>query len=59
MGEIAEQMLNGDMCEGCGEYFDDILEGEDGPGYPRRCPSCQAAYDRANRADKPKRKGRR
>jgi hypothetical protein len=34
MGEIADQILNGDMCEGCGEWM-----GE-GDGYPRRCPGC-------------------
>lgn len=34
MGEQAELILNGDVCEGCGE------EMGDGPGYPRRCSSC-------------------
>lgn len=34
MGEIAEMVLNGDMCENCGEY----LGG--GPGYPVKCPTC-------------------
>lgn len=32
MGEIAEMMLDGTLCEGCGEYIDD-----DAPGYPRYC----------------------
>lgn len=36
MGEIAEMMLNGLMCEGCGEFMDDHEE----PGYPRRCAAC-------------------
>lgn len=31
MGEIADAMINGDMCEGCGIYL-----GE-GSGYPRYC----------------------
>jgi hypothetical protein len=31
MGEIADAMLNGDMCEQCGEWLGD------GPGYPRNC----------------------
>lgn len=31
MGEIAEMMLDGTLCEGCGEY---IGEGE---GFPRYC----------------------
>ena len=36
MGEIAEMMLNGDMCSGCGEYlFDD-----DPWGIPGYCGSC-------------------
>lgn len=34
MGEQADLILNGDVCEGCGE------EMGDGPGYPRRCSSC-------------------
>lgn len=36
MGEMAEYMLNGDDCEGCGEYLGN------GPGHPRRCRSCKA-----------------
>lgn len=35
MGEIAEMMLNGDLCEGCGIY----LPG-DGEGFPRYCHDC-------------------
>ena len=34
MGEQAELIINGDVCEGCGE------EMGDGPGYPRRCSAC-------------------
>ncbi len=34
MGEIAEMMLDGTLCEGCGEYL-----GE-GDGFPRYCASC-------------------
>lgn len=33
-GEIAEMMLDGTLCEGCGEYM-----GGDA-GYPRRCAGC-------------------
>jgi hypothetical protein len=36
MGEIADAMLNGEMCEWCGIY----LEGEP-PGYPQLCSDCQ------------------
>lgn len=32
MGEIAEAMLEGDLCEGCGVYIDD-----DARGFPRYC----------------------
>ena len=35
MGEIAEMMLDGEMCEGCGEYLGD------GDGFPRRCEACE------------------
>jgi hypothetical protein len=35
MGEIAEMMLDGDLCEGCGVYM-----GFPGEGFPRRCASC-------------------
>lgn len=36
MGEMADYMLNGDDCKGCGEYLGD------GPGYPRLCGACDA-----------------
>ena len=36
MGEIAEMMLDGTLCEVCGEFIDG-----DSPGYPRRCSSCR------------------
>lgn len=35
MGDIADLMLEGDMCETCGE----ILEGA---GFPQKCPACLA-----------------
>lgn len=35
MGEIADMMINGDMCEGCGVFL-----GDAGDGYQRRCASC-------------------
>lgn len=38
MGEIAEMMLDGTLCEGCGEFMDG-----DGDGIPRYCsPQCAA-----------------
>lgn len=36
MGEIAEMMLDGDLCEGCGVYM-----GGPGRGVPRRCADCR------------------
>jgi len=35
MGEIAEMMLEGILCEACGELID-----ETGSGHPRRCAGC-------------------
>jgi hypothetical protein len=34
MGEIADMMLDGTLCEGCGEFL-----GADG-GFPQRCAAC-------------------
>ena len=39
MGEAAESLLDGTMCEGCGVY----LDGES-PGYPRYCSKTCAEY---------------
>lgn len=36
MGDIADMMLEGVLCEGCGVY----LKG-DAPGYPRQCADCK------------------
>ncbi|MDR3100789.1 MAG: hypothetical protein LBV73_27465 [Paraburkholderia sp.] len=35
MGEYAELMLEGVLCEGCGMFIDD-----DAPGHPRHCDDC-------------------
>lgn len=35
MGEIADLMVNGDICEGCGVELEGV-----GEGFPRRCPGC-------------------
>jgi hypothetical protein len=42
MGEIAEMILHGILCESCGEFIGD------GAGYPRRCgaPACRPARQR-------------
>lgn len=36
MGEIADMILEGILDEETGEYIDDELSREGGPGYPRR-----------------------
>jgi len=45
MGEIADMVFDGTLCEQCGCFMDDlILDGntlDDPPGYPRLCPSCR------------------
>lgn len=41
MGEIADMMLDGTMCAGCGVF---LHEGSDGPGYPGYCASCAPDY---------------
>lgn len=36
MGEIADMMISGDMCEGCGEWL-----GKGDKGFPQYCsPAC-------------------
>ncbi len=35
MGEMADQIINGDFCEQCGEWMGD------GPGYPQTCDGCE------------------
>lgn len=45
MGEIADMMLDGTLCEGCGELIDD----GDGDGFPRRCAGCGGGADRPRR----------
>jgi hypothetical protein len=42
MGEIAEMMLDGTMCAGCGEWLHD---GNDGDGFPGYCSGCAPDYD--------------
>lgn len=34
MGDIADAMLEGDLCEGCGVYM------PGGAGFPQRCSDC-------------------
>lgn len=48
MGDIADAMLNGELCEGCGTY----MEGEP-TGFPSYC-SAQCAEDRGFFAPEPR-----
>jgi hypothetical protein len=41
VGEIAEMVLNGILCEQCGAY---IADGEEA-GYPRLCATCAIAAE--------------
>ena len=59
MGEIAEMMLDGTMCQFCGVHNDDLLahlehhapgggevtEPWEPPGFPWTCPSCAGDDD--------------
>lgn len=47
MGEMANYLINGDDCEGCGMPFD-----TPGDGYPRKCASCKAEEATARKAKK-------
>ncbi|MGM0341627.1 hypothetical protein [Enterococcus sp. AZ007] len=40
MGETAEMILEGTLCEACGSVVEDIVLGEKAPGYPRTCDDC-------------------
>jgi tRNA(Ile2) C34 agmatinyltransferase TiaS len=44
MGDIADMMLDGDLCEGCGVYM-----GSAGQGFSRRCASCSREHKAANK----------
>ena len=37
MGEVAEMMLDGTLCQYCGVYLDN----EDPGGFPESCEDCQ------------------
>lgn len=44
MGEIAEMMLDGTLCERCGSFIDG-----DSPGFPRLCSSCKPKKNKKNK----------
>ena len=55
MGEIAEMMLDGTLCECCGVYLGDA------DGFPCRCASCGDLTEQPERSkrNKPKSKAKR
>lgn len=56
MGEIAEMMLNGEMCQSCGEWMGDHTDPDfEGQGFPGLCTGCAAVERReAPRPEKQK-----
>ena len=40
MGDIADMMLEGDLCQECGEYMPHSM------GFPRTCKGCKSAARR-------------
>lgn len=51
MGEIADSMVNGFLCEMCGVY----LDGEE-PGHPRQCEDCDDDKPKPKKKKKRKKK---
>lgn len=39
MGDVADMMLDGTLCEGCGVFLNDYP-----PGYPCYCDDCTGPY---------------
>lgn len=38
MGDVADMIIEGILCEWCGEYIGDSV------GYPRKCSGCKTEY---------------
>lgn len=53
MGKIAEMMLDGTLCEGCGEYLGD------GDGFPQRCDGCSPEPSEQAKTKRARRRGQR
>lgn len=51
MGEYADMILDGTMCQGCGEWLND---GDDGDGFPGWCYSCQPDDEPVKKASRQK-----
>lgn len=52
MGEIADMILEGELCQYCGVYLDDS-RGE----FPQSCKDCEKEADRDDKESKRKKKG--
>jgi len=46
MGDIAEMMLDGTLCEGCGVHLEGDYDGEPW-GFPRLCNGCADEREKA------------
>lgn len=55
MGEIADMILDGTMCAGCGEWLND---GADGDGFPGYCSGCATDIEYSPPKKKKRRKKR-
>lgn len=40
MGEIADMILDGILCQVCGGLMEDVEPGFNAPGHPRTCEDC-------------------
>jgi hypothetical protein len=49
MGDAADDVLDGLCCEGCGEWFEDVLNGAEAPGFVRRCEACKPKTSKRKR----------
>lgn len=58
MGENAEDILEGAVCEVCGIWFDDVLEGVAPPGHPRKCEACAPTKPQSRRRNRTARRRR-
>ena len=51
MGEAAEDILDGTVCQACGTFFDDIISGHEAPGHVRLCRACIPATERSRQVN--------
>jgi hypothetical protein len=52
MGDIAEMMLDGTLCEWCGERVGEAV------GYPRKCLACREEAKKEKKKQETGRKGK-